>query len=125
MKYLSLYKAMTLTYPLDLRVVRMVSQNQPILKDEIMSKLIKHILEIRSFGVERIGIFGSLLKGETTGDIDILITFGKNEESFQNLMDLYYFLKDLLNAKIDLVTTNALSPYIAPYVLREVEYVEA
>ena len=125
MKYLSLYKAMTLTYPLDLRVVRMVSQNQPILKDEIMSKLIKHILEIRSFGVERIGIFGSLLKGETTGDIDILITFGKNEESFQNLMDLYYFLKDLLNAKIDLVTTNALSPYIAPYILKEVEYIEA
>jgi predicted nucleotidyltransferase len=65
-----------------------------------------------------------LLKGETTGDIDLLITFRKNEESFERLMDLFYFLVDLLNAQIDLVTTNALSPYIAPYILREVEHIE-
>jgi predicted nucleotidyltransferase len=103
----------------------MVSQNQQILKNEIVDKLLKHISKIKEFGVEKIGIFGSLLKGETTGDIDILITFRKNEESFEKLMDLYYFLEDLLNAQIDLVTTNALSPYIAPYILREVEYIEA
>jgi len=90
-----------------------------------MEKLFRHISEIKGFGVEKIGVFGSLLKGETTGDIDILITFRKNEESFQNLMDLYYFLEDLLNAQIDLVTTDALSPYIAPHILREVEYIEA
>ncbi len=103
----------------------MVSQNQPFLKNEIMDKLLKHISRIKEFGVEKIGVFGSLLKGETVGDIDILITFRKNEESFEKLMDLYYFLEDLLNTPIDLVTTNALSPYIAPYILREVEYIEA
>ena len=66
-----------------------------------------------------------MLKGETTGDIDILISFKENEESFQNLMGLYYFLEEILNAQIDLVTTNALSPYIGPYILKEVEYIEA
>ena len=103
----------------------MVSQDKTIQKKEIIEKLVKHISEIEKFGVEKIGIFGSLLKGETTGDVDILISFKKNEESFQNLMDLYYFLEDTLNAQIDLVTTNALSPYIGPYILREVEYIEA
>ncbi len=66
-----------------------------------------------------------MLKEESTGDVDILIAFRKTEESFQNLMGLFFFLEDLLNFKIDLVTTNALSPYIAPYILREVEYIEA
>ena len=103
----------------------MVSQDKPIQKKEIIEKLAKHLSKIEKFGVEKIGIFGSLLKGETTGDIDILITFRKNEESFERLMDLYYFLEDLLDAQIDLVTTNALSPYIAPYILQEVEYIEA
>ena len=90
-----------------------------------MDKLLENISQIKEFGVEKIGVFGSLLKGKTTGDIDLLISFKKDEESFERLMDLYYFLEDLLNASIDLVTTNALSPYIAPYILREVEYVEA
>ena len=116
---------MTLSYPLDSCVNRMVRQHHPFRKNEIMDKLLKHISKIKELGVEKIGVFGSLLKGETTGDIDILIAFRKNEESFEKLMELYYFLEDLLNAQIDLVTTNALSPYIAPYILREVEYIEA
>ena len=103
----------------------MASQNQFIRKNEIMAKLTKNMPEIKEFGVEKIGVFGSLLKGETAGDIDILITFKKTEESFQNLMDLYFFLENLLDAQIDLVTSNALSPYIAPHILREVEYIEA
>ena len=103
----------------------MANQDKPIHKKEIIEKLIKHISEIEKFGVEKIGIFGSLLKGETIGDVDILISFKENEESFHNLMDLYHFLKDTLNAQIDLVMTNALSPGIGPYILREVEYIKA
>jgi len=102
----------------------MGNQDKPIKKKEIIEKLVKHRSEIEKFGVEKIGIFGSLLKGETTGDVDILISFKENEESFQNLMDLYYFLEDTLKTQIDLVTTNALSPYIGPYILREIEYIE-
>ena len=103
----------------------MVRRSQLIQKNEVMGKLLKHISEIKGFWVEKIGLFGSLLKGDSTGDVDILIAFRKTEESFQNLMDLFFFLEDLLNFKIDLVTTNALSPYIVPYILREVEYIEA
>ena len=120
-----IYKEVTHSYPLDSCVNRMVSQNQLILKNEIMDKLLKYMSKIKEFGVEKIGVFGSLLKGETTGDVDILISFKENEESFHNLIDLYYLLKDTINAQIDIVTTNVLSPYIGPYILREVEYIKA
>ena len=112
-------------YETDTCVSRMERQSQPINKNEVIDKLVKHISEIKKFGVEKIGLFGSVLKGESIGDVDILIAFKKTEESFENLMELYFFLEDLLSLKIDLVTTNALSPYIAPYILREVEYIEA
>ena len=103
----------------------MVSQDKPIQKKEIIEKLVKHISEIEKFGVEKIGIFGSLLKGETTGDVEILISFIKNEVCPTALLPQNWPLEDTLNAQIDLVTTNALSPYIGPYILREVEYIEA
>ncbi len=58
---------MTHSYSLDLCVNRMVSQHQSIRKNEIMDKTLKHISKIKEFGVDKIGVFGSLLKGETTG----------------------------------------------------------
>ena len=103
----------------------MLSQDKPIQKKEIIEKLAKHLSKIEKFGVEKIGIFGSLLKGETTGDVAILISFKENDESVHNLIDLDYFLKDTLNAEIDIVTTNALSSYLGPYILQEVEYIKA
>ena len=33
-----------------------------------------------------------------------------------------FFLEDLLGRKVDLITTESLSPYIGPHILREVEY---
>ncbi|MHA1975018.1 MAG: nucleotidyltransferase family protein [Candidatus Hodarchaeales archaeon] len=100
-------------------------QQRLLSKKEVFDKIIKHLPAIKQFGVVKIGIFGSILREEVYNDIDILVSFAENEESFQNLIDLYYYLEKLLNAKIDLVTTNAISSYIAPHILREVEYIEA
>ncbi len=40
--------------------------------------------------------------------------------SFDNFMDLDFFLEDLFGKEVDLVTTGGLSPYVAPFVEREV-----
>jgi predicted nucleotidyltransferase len=32
------------------------------------------------------------------------------------------FLEDLFGRQVDLITTESLSPYIGPHILREVEY---
>lgn len=72
------------------------------------------------FGVRRIGLFGSFARGEQkeTSDIDILVEFDK--PTFRNFMNLAFFLEDLFHRKVDLVTPNSLSPYISPYVKKEV-----
>ena len=95
-------------------------------KSEILTKLVKSKEIIRKFGVKRIGLFGSYLTGlaKDESDIDILVEFAEESEKFTNLMNLYVFLNNLLGKKVDLVTSNSLSPYIKPYILKEVEYIE-
>lgn len=88
---------------------------------EALKILKEHESEIRRrFGVKRIGIFGSHARGEERemGDVDVLVEF--IAPSFDNFMDLAFFLQDLFGREVDLVTTRGLSPHIAPFVEREV-----
>ncbi len=78
----------------------------------------------RKFGVRKIGIFGSHARGEEkeTSDVDILVEF--EEPTFRNFMGLAFYLEDLFDREVDLVTVKGLSPYIRPYVEREVVWSE-
>jgi len=81
---------------------------------------------ITRFGISKIGLFGSFVKDEAKpdSDIDILIDFKEGQETFDNFINTCYFLEDLFkDTKVDVVTVNGLSPYIGPYILKEVEYV--
>ena len=91
----------------------------------IIEILKKHEKEIKEkYGVKKIGVFGSYARGEQkdTSDIDILVEF--NEPTFDNFMDLIFFLEELFNKDVDLVTTKGISPYIRPSVEREVVWCE-
>jgi predicted nucleotidyltransferase len=56
-------------------------------------------------------------------DIDILVAFKPEQKTFENFMNLSFFLEDIFGRSVDLVTVEALSPYIGPHILEEVEYV--
>jgi predicted nucleotidyltransferase len=91
----------------------------------IIETLRNHEAEIKKqFGVRRIGVFGSFARGEEkdTSDVDILVEF--ENPTFDNFMNLAFFLEDLFQRKVDLVTPNSLSPYIGPYVKREVVWAD-
>ncbi|MEA3487628.1 MAG: nucleotidyltransferase family protein [Euryarchaeota archaeon] len=92
---------------------------------DISKKLADNIRTIKKFGAKRIGLFGSAVRGELKieSDIDILVEF-EEDEKFSNLINLYFYLQDLLSRKIDLVTPESISPYLAPYILKEVKYIE-
>lgn len=94
-------------------------------KEELLKLLKKHESEIKAFGVERIGLFGSFVRNEPKpqSDVDILVEFSPGQETFRNFMDLGFFLEDLFGRRVDLLTPKWLSPYIGPYILREAEYV--
>lgn len=95
-------------------------------KKNIKKNLIANKPRLKELGVTQIGLFGSFIKGEQTkdSDIDFLIMFNPEMESFDNLMKLYDLLEDTFkNRKIDIVTENGLSPFIGPRILEEAEYV--
>ncbi len=94
--------------------------------EEITSTLemLKPTLKER-FGVETIGVFGSYTRGEQTkkSDIDILVTFRQDAQiGFFKFLELEEFLTKKLGVKVDLVTKNALKPFIKDRVLRETVY---
>jgi len=75
--------------------------------------------------VETIGVFGSYTRGEQTkkSDVDILVTFSKDAQvGFFKFLELEEFLTKKLGIKVDLVTRDALKPFIKERVLRETVY---
>lgn len=94
-------------------------------KQLLFNVLSAHSESIRSFGVERIGIFGSFARDTMTekSDIDVLVEFFSGAKNFNNLFALHEFLQGLTNRKVEVVTKESLSPYIGPKILNEVEYV--
>ena len=75
------------------------------------------------FEVETIGIFGSYTRGEQTkkSDVDILVEFSEDARvGFFKFLDLEEFLSRKLGVKVDLVTKDALKPYIGKCILQEV-----
>jgi uncharacterized protein len=93
-------------------------------KDQVFEMLRAHRAELQRLGVRRCGLFGSFARGEQTGrsDIDILVEFEAGGKSFDNFMRLAFLLEEVLGRKVDLITSESLSPYIGPHILREVEY---
>ena len=88
---------------------------------KVVEVLKKHKnLIVEKYAVKKIGVFGSYARNEQTkhSDIDILVEF-KNP-TFDNFMNLVFYLEDLYEKEIDLITLKSLSPYIAPYVVKEV-----
>ena len=74
------------------------------------------------FAVQKIGLFGSMVRGESRpdSDLDVLVEF--DVPSFDHYMDLKFYLEDLFKRPVDLVTVASLKPKLRENILREVRY---
>ena len=74
----------------------------------IIKKIEDNRNNLRKYGVIKIGLFGSFLRNEQNkkSDIDFLVSFDK--DTFDNYMDLKFFLEELFRKRIDLVTEKSL-----------------
>lgn len=95
-------------------------------KNAIFSLIRSNSQNIKALGVESIGLFGSYVRDgqHDDSDVDFLVKFRKDQKTFDNFMNLCFLLETLMEHEIELVTIESLSPYIAPYILHEVEYVD-
>ena len=79
-------------------------------KEEILKKLRENKEEIKKFGVEKIGIFGSFARDEAkeNSDIDIVVKFERGKATFKNVAGLIDFFEELFNRKVDLLTPDGI-----------------
>jgi predicted nucleotidyltransferase len=91
---------------------------------EIVNIINKNSDILKKYGVKKLELFGSYVKGEqkNDSDIDFLVEF--NIPNFENFMDLVFFLEDLFGKKVELITKGSMSPYIEPYVEKELVWSE-
>lgn len=86
---------------------------------EAVQRILAAEAKIRAFGVQRLALFGSVLRNEARpdSDVDLLVEFIPGEKTFDHFMGLAEFLEDLLERKVELLTPESLSPYIGPHIL--------
>jgi predicted nucleotidyltransferase len=72
--------------------------------------------------VSKIGLFGSYVRNEQSSesDIDLLVEFSK-PVGFE-FIELKDYLETLFNKSVDLVTVNAIKPYMRQEILDEVRF---
>jgi hypothetical protein len=93
-------------------------------KQDIKKILKEHKDILNRYKVRTIGLFGSYVRGEQRedSDIDLLVEFDEN--TYSNFINLIFELEDIFRKEVTVVSERDLSPYILPYVLKELEIIE-
>ena len=78
----------------------------------------------KTYGVKKIGIFGSVVRGEDTplSDIDLLFNIEENRETFSlfDLVEMKLYLENLLGKSVDIVDEINIRPVLKNRILKEV-----
>ena len=95
-------------------------------KQQILSLIQSNKQAFRSLGTNRIGLFGSFVRGEQQqdSDIDLLVEFLPGQKTYRNLIGTADLAEKLVGRRVEVVTSDSISPFIAPYIQKEVEYVQ-
>lgn len=106
---------------LERRCVRL-PVGQRAMMQELPFDVEKLIAICRLQGVKRIGIFGSMARGDATeeSDIDLLVELSPRISLLQ-FAALERRLSEALGRKVDLLTEDALSPYLRQQILDDVQ----
>ncbi|MCG9128865.1 nucleotidyltransferase family protein [Candidatus Poribacteria bacterium] len=99
-------------------------EDQTILtKELIIQSLVDNRETLHKYGVKRIGLFGSYVRGTATAGSDIDIVVELERLTLRDYMGLALFLEDLFRKDVDLVTTSSIKQRLKPYIEKEIEYV--
>ena len=79
--------------------------------------------EIRALGVARLALFGSVLRDQARpdSDVDLLVQFVPGAKTYDHFLALSELLERRLGRSVELVTAEALSPFMGPRILEEAQ----
>jgi predicted nucleotidyltransferase len=88
---------------------------------DVTARLVKAQDEIFRLGVRRLALFGSVQRNaaKPDSDVDLLVEFESGQKTFDHFLDLGELLEQVLGQPVDLVTTEALSPFLGPHILAD------
>ncbi len=92
-------------------------------REDIFELLERERDTIRRLGVNRLGLFGSYVRGEQKSDSDVDILVEMEGQSFGAYVEVLDFLEELFGRKVDLVPKEDIKPFLKKRILREVVYV--
>lgn len=87
---------------------------------EIIECLTAQKIQLETYGVSSLAVFGSVARGEErpNSDVDLLVEFSQTNGIFE-FIRLKTYLEELLGRPVDLVTPDALKPQLRERILRE------
>ncbi len=90
-------------------------------KEDIFKLLKQNKEKLKNYHVKKIGLFGSVLREDHTNesDVDLIVEFEQGKKNYDNFIELVFLIEGLLERKIDLLTIEALNPYMKPKILKE------
>lgn len=91
-----------------------------MIKNQILKQIKTHRVDLKRYHVKSMYLFGSVARNEDTeqSDIDILVDFD-GPATFDLFMDLKFYLEDLFQRKVDLVTEAALREELREMITQE------
>lgn len=88
----------------------------------VLATLEREAPRLRARGVLRLGLFGSVARGEARGDSDVDLLIEVADGDPDVYFDTWDELEDLLGTKVDLVPSAAVRPELRPYIESEIIY---
>jgi len=91
--------------------------------NEIIKLLKENKKKLKKFGVKRIGVFGSVVRGELKedSDIDIVVEFERNRGDMYDFIGLIEFLEKLLNRRVDVLTKDGVENIRLDHVKQQIK----
>lgn len=78
-----------------------------------------------TYGISDIAVFGSYVKEtqKQRSDLDIMVELGPEHRTYDNFMELKFFLERITRRKIDLVIKESIRKELKPAIFKEAVHV--
>ncbi|MEA5534911.1 nucleotidyltransferase family protein [Crocosphaera sp. XPORK-15E] len=90
-------------------------------RNEVLEIIAENREQLEKLGVKSLSLFGSVARDEARldSDVDLLVEFNHQGGLFQ-LLQVQYYLEDILGCSVDLGTQDALKEHLREPVLKDV-----
>ncbi len=95
-------------------------------REYVLEELFRVRSTLRTLGVRRIAVFGSVARNaaRADSDIDIVVDIPRGQITLDNFFGLQDFLHDHFQRKVDVITVSGLKPFSRDLVMRDAVFLE-